>query len=249
MAGDLTRDQIVTEVCDIVGKSVSGAAVSGASLQTRVRTYLNWAQQRIARHFNFYELTAIIDSFTLTASTKRYSFTTLGLVRPKDIRSVLLLDSQNSFRMYRMQQVNYEKRFPRPENFSTGRPRIYVRIGDNLEFFYIPDSAYTIKIIYPQWPTPFTTAGQVSDFSNKDQLLVVATVMETYLALEEYTDATAWFNKMLGMLNDAVRVEGDVDWEPQAEPIDLGMIGTISGAPWMEPGAMPDDPLYGYPNA
>lgn len=249
MPGELTRDQIVTETCNIVGKSVSAAAVSGEDLQTRVRRYLDWAQRRIARHYNFHELTIIKDS-TLTADTKRYVWTDspISLTRPKDIGMIILLDSANSRRMHRVAYKSYVNRFPRPENYSSGIPRIYTRVGNNLEFFYIPDAAYDIRIIYPQWPTPFTSSSQTSDFENKDELLIVMTVMETYLALEEYTDAAAWFNKGLGMLNDAVKVEGDIDWEPQAEPIDLGGIGSLSGTPWTEPGSTADDPLYMYPD-
>ena len=247
--GDLTRDQIVTEVCDIVGKSVSSSSVSGADLQTRARTYLNWAQQRIARYYNWHELTIIYESATFTADTKRYTFSGLGLTRVRDIGTILLLDTYNSRRLTRWGRPQFEKHFPRPENYVSARPRIYIRIGSGLDVFPIPDATYSSRIIYHQWPTPFTTSGQTSDFDTKDQLLVVATVMETYLALEEYADASIWFNKMLGMLNDAMKAEGDVDWEPQAEPINIYGPGSVSGTPWSEPGAVSDDPLYDYPVA
>ena len=139
-------------------------------------------------------------------------------------------------------------RYPRPENYSNQRPRIYVRIGNAIEVFPIPDATYDTRIVYPQWPTPFSTATQTSDYDSKDQLLVVATIMETYLVLEEYQDAAVWYNKMLGMLMDAVKAEGDVDWEPQAEPINMYNMGEFSGTPWAEPGAVYEDPLYGYPD-
>ena len=250
--GDLTRDQIVTEVCDIVGKSVSGLAISGATLQTRVRTYLNWAQQRIARHYNFRELTTIYESATFSSSVKRYPFSSgtnnLGLTRVKDIGSIILIDAYNSRRMTRYGRPQFEKKIPRPENYANNRPYIYVVIGQAIEVFPIPDATYSTRIVYHQWPTAFASSGQTSDFENKDQLLVVSTVMETYLALEEYQDASVWYNKMLGMLIDAVKAEGDVDWEPQAEPFGPIMGNTVSGTPWTEAGATPDDPLYGYPD-
>lgn len=250
--GDMTRDQLVTEVCDTVGKSVSAVALSGATLQTRVRTYLNWAQQRIARAYNFYELQIIKEDFTFTANVKRYPFESggynMGLTRCKDIGGIILVDGYNSRRLVRLGRPQFERRFPRPENYAAIRPRIYIRVGNNVEVFPIPDAAYATKIVYHQWATPFTTANQVSDFQNKDQLLVNATILETYLALEEYQDVAAYMPKVQGLLKDAISVEGDVDWEPQAEPFNPMTIGSLSGTPWLEPGAVMDDPMYGYPD-
>lgn len=252
MPGTMTRDQFVTEICDTVGKSVSGSSTSGSDLQTRVRVYLNWAQERLARAYNFSELTTIYENATFSSGVKRYPFSTgsnnLGLTRVKDIGSIILLDDANSRRLVRMNRVRFEKKFPRPENFSNQRPRIYVRIGNAIETFYIPDATYSLRIVYHQWPTPFSTAGQTSDFEYKDQLLYTMGVMETYLALEEYQDAAVWFSKVTGMLSDAIKQEGDADYEPQAEPINLRDIGVISGTPWSEPGGAVDDPLYGYPD-
>ena len=251
--GDLTRDQIVTEVCDVVGKSVSASSVSGAALQTRVRTYLDWAQRRIARHYNFRELEIIHETADFSDGVKRYPFSTgsnnLGLTRVKDIGSIILLDEYNSRRLVRFGRTQIEKRYPRPENFAEARPRIYSRIGQGIEVFPIPDATYDTRIIYHQWPTPFTSASQTSDFESKDELLIMTTIMETYLALEEYNDAAIYFNTMAGMLVDAVKAEGDIDWEPQGEPFDYGHLGSMSGTPWTEPGSSPDDPMYGYPDA
>ena len=115
----------------------------------------------------------------------------------------------------------------------------------SLILYRIPNDAYTLNIKYPQWATDFSTGGQTSDYDNKDQVLVTAGVMETYLALEEYADVAIWYPKFLGQLRDAVRAEGDVDWEPQAEP--YGELQEYSsGEPWIDPFA-DDSPLSGYP--
>lgn len=249
MPSDMTRLQIVTEVCDAVGKSVAASSVSGATLQSRVTTYFDWAQKRIARYYSFHELTTYTEAATFTSGVKRYTFTTLGLTRPKDIGSIILLDTYNSRRLVRWNRVKFEKKVPRPENFANQRPRIYTRVGNAIEVFYIPDATYSVRIVYPQWPTTLSTDGSFSDFENKDQLLVAATILETYLALEEYADANVWLPKVMGLLNDAVKAEGDVDWEPMAEPINTLGGGSMSGSPWTEAGGTPDDPLYGYPEA
>ena len=252
MPSDLTRGQIVTEACDAVGKSVSGLSVSGASLQTRVNTYFNWAQQRIARFYSFHELTTYTEAATLTTGVKYYPLTTgtnnLGLTRPKDIGSIILLDTYNSRRLIRWNRVKFEKKVPRPENYTNQRPRLYTRLGNAIEVFYIPDATYSLRIVYPQWPTALSSDAQTSDFENKDQLLVAATILETYLALEEYADASIWLPKVMGLLTDAVKAEGDSDWEPMAEHINISMQES-SGSPWTDPGGTPDDPMWGYPEA
>lgn len=248
--GTLTRDEFVTEICDVCGKSTAASSVSGATLQTRVRSYLNWAQKRIARFYSFHELNAVQESAATVADIKRYPLITgtnnLGLTNPKDIFSIRLQDSENSRTLIRWSQRKFDRKFPRPENYSTGRPRIYTRWGSNVEMYRIPDAVYTLHIRYPQWPTVFSTGSQTSDYENKDQLIITGGILETYLALEEYKDAEVWYARFIGQLRDAVHAEGDVDWEPQAEPFE-SVVGYRSGSPWLDPYGGEGDPLYGFP--
>ena len=244
----MQRDQFVTEICDVVGKSVSASAVSGALLQDRVKTYLNWAQKRMARHYSFHELNTNKETCVTVSDVKRYPLISgdnaFGLTNIKDIFSIRLIDSQNSKKLERRSARWFDWKFPRPENYSTGRPSLYIRYGNSVEFFRIPNAAYTLYIRYPRWAVDFANANSVSEFLNKDQLLLCAGVLETYLALEEYKDASIWLTRFKGMLIDAVHAEGDVDWEPQAEP--YGGEGYSSGEPQYDPYGAPGDPLYGY---
>ena len=250
MAGTMTRDEMVTEICDTVGKSAAAASVSGATLQTRVRVYLNWAQKRIARFYSFHELNQEKTDAATVTDLKTYPMSSgtsnLGLTRPKDIATIRLIDSHNSRTLTRWSYRRFDRTFPRPENYTTGRPSIYARWGNNLILYRIANAVYTLSIKYPQWALDLTAASQRSDYDNKDQLLVTAGVMETYLALEEYADVAIWYPKFLGQLKDAVRAEGDVDWEPQAEPFG-GFREYGSGEPWVDPFGGTEDPLYGYP--
>lgn len=253
MSGTLTRDQMVTEICDIVGKSTSGVSVSGATLQSRVQTYyLNWAQRRIAKAYDFYELMGNQTSATTVASVKTYPLETgtnnLGLTSVKNINSVVLIDGSNTYRSRRLEFWHYRRfddQFPRPENYPIDIPSLYTRQGDNLELFRIPDAAYTLKIRYSKWPTVFSSGSQVSDFSNKDELLVTGGVLETYLALEEYADAAIWLSKFVGQLKDSISEEGDPDWEPRAEFFRTDRVPAV-GKPWLSASGHPDDPMFGY---
>lgn len=245
----MTRDQFVTEICDIVGKRVTASSVSGASLKDRVQTYLNWAQKRTARFYSFHELNVLKTTCTTVTDVKRYPLTagtnTLGLTRPKDISSIRLIDGAYSMKITRWSTRRFDTKYPRPANYSTGRPSIYIRDGDNIELFKVPNAAYTLYIRYPQWATDFTSGAQVSDFKDKDQLITTAGVFETYFALEEYTDAKIWYARFLGQLTDAVRATGDIDWEPQSAP--SGDEGYESGSVYDDPFGSVGDPLYNYP--
>lgn len=245
-----TRDQMVTIVADAIGKSRSAAALSGALLGDRCVDFLNWGQQRIARSYNFDELNINQESAVTVADIKRYPMITgtnnLGLIRPKDIASLRLIDSHNSTTLKRVTQRYFDIKFPQPTNYATGRPDIYIRYGNNLEFFRIPNDAYTLYIRYPRWAADLDSASQTSDFEYKDQLIISAGILEGYLHFEEYNDVTIWAQRFTGQLSDAIKTQGDMDWVPTSEPFASGQGGAISGEPWIDPyigGA-----LQGYPD-
>ena len=249
-----TALQMVTIMADALGKSVNATAISGALLGDRCYDFLNWGQQRVARFYSLQELNVIQESAATVTSVARYPLVTgtnnLGLTRPKDLQSVRLIDGANSRTLTRKSQRWFDQRFPLITNYADGRPYIYTRWGNNIELFRRPDAAYTLYIRYPQWATDLTSSSTSSDFENKDQLLITMGILEGYLHFEEYTDAAIWLAKALGLLTDAVRAEGDVDWEPQASAAMLGTYGQggyYSGEPWLDPYANTGDPLYHYP--
>ncbi len=241
---------MVTIIADAVGKSESASAISGALLGDRCIDFLNWGQQRIARFYSFHELNTYTESATTVTSVARYPMVTgtnnLGLIRPKDIQSVRLIDGENSRTLTRKSVRWFDQKFPLITNYSDSRPHIYIRWGNDLEFFRRPDAAYDLYLRYPQWASELTAGSTATDFENKDQLLITMAILEGYLHLEEYDDAKVWLNKALGLLVDAVRVEGDIDWEPQASAMSTDPGGYQSGEPWIDPYATSGDPLYGY---
>lgn len=243
----LNRLQMVTRICDVVGKNLGAAAPSGALLQDRVVDSLNFGQKRIARHYSFYELQVINEVATTVTSVKTYPLETgtnnLGLTRVSGINSVRLIDGEYSRKLDFWHYRKFDKWYPRPENFSTGRPSIYTRWGNNLVLFKIPGDAYSLHVRYGQMPNDLVADAQTSDFQDRDQLLITVGVLETYLALQEYADVAVWYQLFLGQLTDAVRGEGDDDWEPEAEP--SGAPGYISGSPWIDPYSK-EDPLANY---
>jgi hypothetical protein len=155
-----------------------------------------------------------------------------------------LIDGNDSRKLDFWHYRKFDKRYPYPENYTTGHPNIYTRWGNTIVLFPIPSAAYSLYIRYGQVPNDLVADAQTSDFQDKDQLLLTAGVLETYLALQEYTDVNIWYQLFLGQLTDAVRAEGDDDWEPQAEP--SGNAPYISGTPWLDPYGGTGDPLRNY---
>ena len=94
----------------------------------------------------------------------------------------------------------FDKTYPKPDNYEEGVPTIYTRWGQNLMMFKIPDDAYDLYIRYSQWAADLTTSTE-SDYDNRDQLIITAGTLETYLALQEYIDAQVWAAKFIGQTN------------------------------------------------
>ena len=244
-----TRDQMVTIVADAIGKARAATALSGALLEDRCVDFLNWSQHRICRAYSFEELNVNTTAVTV-ADVKSYPLVTgsnnLGLVRPKDIQSIILDDVENSRKLTRWSDRKFDWHFPRPENYAGGRPTIYVVYANQIEMYRIPDVEYDLKIRYPQWPSDLDTSSQESDYDRKDQLIISGAILEGYLHFEEYNDAAIWLNRFIGLLSDTIRGIEKVDWEPQAAAFSQGKGGYESGEPWLDPYATSGDPLYGY---
>ena len=245
-----TVAQMVTIIADALGKSESATAISGTTLQDRCVDFLNWGQQRMARFYSFHELNTYTETAATVASTSRYPLVTgtnnLGLTRPKDISSIRLIDGANSRILTRKSPRWFDKKVPLITNFADARPHIYIRWGNDVEMFRRPDAAYDLYIRYPQWATDLTISSTSTDFENKDQILISVAILEGYLHFEEYEDAKIWLQRTVGLLVDAVRAEGDVDWEPEADAMSLTQAGFTAGEPWLDPYANTNDPLYGY---
>lgn len=241
----MTGSELITEITDIVGKSENATAISGAQLKDRVVISLNFAQKRIARAWNFDELNETDTAQATVDGTKEYDIvSTWGLTDYKDINDILLVDGENSIKIDRWTYRKFDKYYPRPENFSEDRPRIYTIYKRKVIFFKVPDDAYTLHIRYSRWATDLADDGTASEFLNKDQLLVTAGVMETYMNLQEYADAKIWFSRFAGQMEGAIGVENPIDWAPQGEQYSTPSFPQ-SGSPWTDPFGSSDDPLWG----
>ena len=82
----LTGTQMITEVCDNVGKALTALSASSTNLEDRVLRYLNWGQRRINRAYTFREKEILYESAATVDGVLTYPLITgtnnLGLTRP-----------------------------------------------------------------------------------------------------------------------------------------------------------------------
>ncbi len=188
------------------GRANLGNRTELASDDTRVNRFLNKAQERIVRRTRFRELNineSITLSFTGTLATdKIFAYSSFsGETNPRTFYSLRVIDGASSEKLTYVPHRAWDKTFPYPESLATGRPSRYTRYASQLEFWRIPNAAYTVEVRMATWPTDLTTTSQVSDLLNKDDLIIWMATHVGFLslgnrksaanALSEYRDVWA----------------------------------------------------------
>lgn len=89
----------------------------------------------------------------------------------------------------------FDQKYPAPEWLPAGWPSIYKRFGNLITMVPAPFLQFTAQLSYTQYPTPFvdTQPSQVSDFENKDDVII--------------NYALAYFFKVLGRADRAAYFE------------------------------------------
>lgn len=224
----MTRAELRDEVRNNIKRT------SEAFADSRIHTFLDWTQQRVADAHTFEEMRKS-DTFLTTDGVSKYNFPT----RMKDIYSITIQDGANSRKLTYVHPRDFDSSIPRPETYSEGVPSWYVDYGTQFELFKIPDDEYTGNRRYSQYPQSLSTNNMSSDLVNKDALLVAGATSFGFWALREIEDAEYWNASIYAMLlAEAVRTDHSAeDWTPVARGFSIGgMTGLgISGKWWENP--------------
>lgn len=108
--------------------------------RTRIKAWLNEAQQRIVRRARLYTR-ELQETFTTTAGTASYDLEP-GLIR---VRSVRLTDDHAQLEPATLEWVDQQPA-------STGKPSRYALSGESLVLYPTPSSGYPVEIRY--WARP-----------------------------------------------------------------------------------------------
>jgi hypothetical protein len=220
-----------------MGRALNGETKSGATVQSILEEMYEWSQLRLARAYSFMELDVRDTTTADTADgTMIYSFTTLfgAGTRTKDILSIVIEDGTSSNKLRRYLHRDLLKSYPSPESESESKPTCYTRVADDIWLFPVPDDTYDIHTIRSKWPTRATGDASLSDFSYKDDLLIVGTVIEFFNFYQEFKDAEAWNTIWKAKLKEVLSATiHPTDWEPEGRAFNSSVL--TPGDFWANP--------------
>lgn len=159
-------------------------------LASFVDTFIDIAEARVGRRL---KIRAMETTGTLTCST---SVATVALpARYAGMRSIHLAGS-----------IRYQLMYNTPEQLNsqsdtTGQPRFFSIVGDNIQFNCIPDSAYTISVSY------YATFAALSDSNTSNWLTTNVPHLLLYGALQaaaEFIQDDAQAQKWASLFQQAI---------------------------------------------
>ena len=99
-------------------------------------------------------------------------------------------------------------KFQAPEQLlrqpTTGRPRFFSVIGNEIEFDRVPDSDYTIQIQYYKKPDPLTKDNQTNSvMTNHPNIYLFGALHQMFLHTQDSQEMTTYFSKMQSVIRGA----------------------------------------------
>lgn len=209
MGGTLTRSQLEYEVrCNLGGRT---------DLNSRLVTFLNWAQDEIAKQHLFKALRSVA-----TPSTVANTGSIPAPTRLRTITGFRIIDGTASRKVTYVPARTWDTRIPYPEAYSTGIPSLYTIWGNTIYLWRIPDDAYTTSIKCHLWPTPFTATGNITtDFDRMDQILILYATGFAFNSLGEQDKGAGAIATAQGLLSDRIKddraIKEDMEITPDFE--------------------------------
>tara|TARA_R110002096_G_scaffold153968_1_gene318009 strand:+ start:575 stop:1198 length:624 start_codon:yes stop_codon:yes gene_type:complete len=165
------------------------------------------------------DILTLIPDFILLAETEMYNNEGWQL-ETRDMETVstaptsgLYLELPPGFEKARSIQLEtgnglQDVKFQAPEQLmrqvSTGQPRFFSVIGNEIEFDRTPDSAYTIQIQYYKKPDPITPANQTNSvLTNQPNIYLFGALHQLFMWSEDQGEAVKYFAKMQSVIRGA----------------------------------------------
>jgi hypothetical protein len=224
--GVLTLAELKTEV---------RAALGGRhDLDSRLTSIVNLAQMRLARIHDFDEMEIL--STTTVNNTANDNDRFLVLPDKREVYSIVLLDGANSRKLVQRTPQFWDRYISKPEYWSRFIPSDYMIWNNTIEAYPLPDKTYTIRIRWTKWPTALSADTDVSEFLNKDDVLIELAVSYALRSLGKEDDADKHERAAMRMLGEAANMD-DSKPDMQITPA-LSDSQVISGNPleyWRDP--------------
>lgn len=195
--GVLTLAELKTEV---------RAALGGRrDLDARLTVIINLAQMRLARIHDFDEMEIISTSTIQNTGSTNDKY--LILPNKREVYSVVILNGAKSRKLTQRTAQYWDRHIPMPEYFSRNIPSDYMIWGSTVEIWPLPDATYTIRIRWTKWPTALSADTDVSEFENKDDVLIMLSVSYALRSLGKGDEADAAEGNAIRMLGEGTRMD------------------------------------------
>lgn len=219
--GTLTRAQLRAELdANLGSRLVNLSTAEATALTTRYNRALHLAQLWISRKHGFLEM-RISDSITVTAASI-FNFTLYN------VRDIYLLarqiSSTESVKLIYVPQRQWDQLLGAQGAGLTGDVYWYTRRNQlTVEWYKIPTVNFTLWRRFSVWPSDFTDDNAVSQFLEKDELIIARATAWMFRSLGQREEAVDWQLDALATLNDAIREDLN---EPDLSMIPRGISDT-----------------------
>ena len=176
-----------------------------------VKSIVNWSHRK--------DILTLIPDFIQLAETEMYNNEGWQL-ETRDMETVstaptsgLYLELPPGFEKARSIQLEtgsglQDVKFQAPEQLlrqsTTGQPRFFSVIGNEIEFDRVPDTAYTIQIQYYKKPDPITLTNQTNSvLTNHANIYLFGALHQLFLWSEDDQEAIKYFAKMQSVIRGA----------------------------------------------
>ncbi len=199
---------------------------------SRIERWLNIAQVKIARESFWQELETADSDITLLINATSLAYPTSFRYQ----KSLVLKDGDSTHKLTWLEAEEFDKRFPKIHDstatLTKNPPVFFTNWAKEWAFWPIPDVQYTINLKKGSWPTDLTTLGQTTDFSEKDDLLILlatADLMDSLGMLEKAAKKYAVFGALLEQARLEDKRKPGRDIQPSFE------VGIATGDYWRDP--------------
>lgn len=219
--GDLTRSELVTDICNGVGRNQTDTmSDNSTTYATQAIKWLNRAQIRMLRIIKEYEPFRIVDKTNYDITEDTYEVAIVGTLLPAATRVFMLNrikieDTTNSIWLEKKSPKEFEQFYPDLPSATSAKPSMWCRKGANVLFGAPSDATYDVWTEYYKEPALFTaTSDVVSEFEGLDDVLTEAAKVEAFLDLQQKKEADAQWKVFRDKLKEADKIFNlHIDWE------------------------------------
>ena len=216
------------------------AGLGNRTDKTRAGDLIPWAnlaQMRITRAHYWDELDRNqpiqVTPSGVPATDKIYTNTTAI----RDIQSVRFHEDAYPNQARKLTYIpvrDWDKIIPSGEELSTGTPTHYTYYADNIEFYRVPDQAWTMQIRWTLWPAEITDDSSYPDLQEKDDLIIYLALSYGFHELNMTEEGNRNYAIYRTMLKDAI-AEDVSNRDSNIIPLQIRSNDAPAQDPWTDP--------------